>query len=85
MSSEETKGEKRIRKIRSYVLREGRLTKGQQRALEEHFPSMGLEYQEQPYDFEAIFGRKAPVYWRLGSEWANHLPSRPQSNVIKIL
>ncbi|MBD3667783.1 MAG: tRNA (guanosine(46)-N7)-methyltransferase TrmB [Kangiella sp.] len=66
MSSEETKGEKRIRKIRSYVLREGRLTKGQQRALEEHFPSMGLEYQEQPYDFEAIFGRKAPVALEIG-------------------
>lgn len=66
VSSEETKSEKRIRKIRSYVLREGRLTKGQQRAMEELFPHMSLEIQEQTYNFESIFGRKAPVVLEIG-------------------
>ncbi|NVK22321.1 MAG: tRNA (guanosine(46)-N7)-methyltransferase TrmB [Kangiellaceae bacterium] len=57
---------KPLRKIRSYVLREGRLTKGQERALEQLFPTMGLEYQPQAYDFEHIFNRQAPVVLEIG-------------------
>ncbi len=33
---------KYLRRIRSFVLREGRLTKGQQRSLELFWPTMGL-------------------------------------------
>lgn len=61
-----TEENKRFRKIKSYVLREGRLTKGQQRALDDLFPQFGLTFQEQAYDFEAIFSRKAPVVLEIG-------------------
>lgn len=58
--------EKRMRKIRSYVLREGRLTKGQERALEQHFPTMGLELQQELYDLGDIFQRQAPRVLEIG-------------------
>lgn len=58
--------DKRMRKIRSYVLREGRLTKGQERALEQNFPTMGLELQQELYDFDAIFERQAPRVLEIG-------------------
>lgn len=35
---------KYLRKVRSFVLREGRLTKGQAQAIEAHWGSMGLDY-----------------------------------------
>ncbi len=58
--------EKNQRKIRSFVLRKGRLTKGQQRAMELHFPRLGLEFKKELYDFKAIFEREAPVVLEIG-------------------
>lgn len=57
---------KRIRKIKSFVLREGRLTKGQQRAMDELFPSLGLEFQRQPYDLSEVFGRESDKVLEIG-------------------
>ncbi|WP_251358741.1 tRNA (guanosine(46)-N7)-methyltransferase TrmB [Kangiella sp. TOML190] len=57
---------KRVRKIRSYVLREGRLTKGQQRAMDELFPQLGLEFQRQAYDLEEVFGRSSAKVLEIG-------------------
>ncbi len=57
---------KYLRRIRSFVLREGRLTKGQQRSLELFWPTLGLEYQNELYDLEQVFGRKAPVVLEIG-------------------
>lgn len=57
---------KYLRRIRSFVLREGRLTKGQQRSLELFWPTMGLEYQPELYDLEQVFGRKAPLVLEIG-------------------
>ncbi len=48
--NEELQENKYLRRIRSFVLREGRLTKGQQRSLDLFWPTMGLEYQTTPYD-----------------------------------
>jgi len=45
------------RRIRSFVLRQGRLTKGQARALETVFPKFGVTYQPQPIDLQTLFGR----------------------------
>lgn len=55
----------RLRQIRSFVLREGRLTAGQQRALDELWPSKGLDPQ-QPLDPQAVFGRQAPLVVEIG-------------------
>jgi len=47
------------RRIRSFVKREGRLTKGQQRALEELFPLYGIRLDEGLLDLDEIFNRQA--------------------------
>jgi tRNA (guanine-N7-)-methyltransferase len=55
-----------LRRIRSFVLREGRLTKGQQRSLELLWPRMGLEYQTSAYQWPEVFGRQAKVVLEIG-------------------
>lgn len=45
------------RRIRSFVLRQGRLTKGQERALQTGWPQFGIEYAPQPLDLNQAFGR----------------------------
>ncbi len=57
---------KRVRKIKSFVLREGRLTKGQQRAMDELFPKLGLEFQREPYDLNAVFERESDKVLEIG-------------------
>ncbi|MES9972166.1 MAG: tRNA (guanosine(46)-N7)-methyltransferase TrmB [Candidatus Thiodiazotropha sp.] len=54
------------RPIRSYVLRQGRLTEGQQRAFQELWPLYGLTPEQQPLDLAALFGRQAPVTLEIG-------------------
>jgi tRNA (guanine-N7-)-methyltransferase len=46
------------RRIRSFVLRQGRLTKGQERALETAWPEFGINYANQKLDLNQIFGRQ---------------------------
>ena len=55
-----------LRRIRSFVRRQGRLTKGQQHALDNYWPVMGVEFSEQPLDFTDLFGRDAPVTLEIG-------------------
>ncbi|MCX2906869.1 tRNA (guanosine(46)-N7)-methyltransferase TrmB [[Curtobacterium] plantarum] len=55
-----------LRRIRSFVRRQGRLTKGQQQALDTLWPVMGVEYQLEPVDLPALFGREAPVTLEIG-------------------
>src|SRR6185369_14081462 len=53
--------------IRSYVLRQGRFSPGQQRAYEELLPALGVPYAAGPLDLAALFGRVAPVVVEIGS------------------
>ena len=46
------------RRIRSFVLRQGRVTKGQANALETQWPKYGVEYGLQAIDLNTLFGRK---------------------------
>ncbi|MBT0727893.1 tRNA (guanosine(46)-N7)-methyltransferase TrmB [Rosenbergiella australiborealis] len=55
-----------LRRIRSFVRRQGRLTKGQQQALDELWPINGIEYSAEPMDFALIFGREAPLVLEIG-------------------
>lgn len=55
-----------LRRIRSFVRRRGRLTKGQEHALENYWPVMGVEFSEDMLDFPALFGREAPVTLEIG-------------------
>ena len=53
--------------IRSYVLRQGRFSAGQQRAYQELMPRFGVPYAPAALDFAAVFGRRAPVVAEIGS------------------
>ena len=54
------------RHIRSFVLRAGRMTPAQERALSELWPSYGVDLGDGPLDLEAIFGRRAPRCLEIG-------------------
>ena len=54
------------RRIRSFVLRQGRFTPAQQRAFDEQWPRFGLDYTGQPRDFDAVFGRRAHRVLEIG-------------------
>lgn len=54
------------RRIRSFVRREGRLTAGQQRNLDNLWPRYGLEKPARALDWQAIFGRSAPRTLEIG-------------------
>ncbi len=71
------------RQIRSFVLREGRLTAGQQRAFETLWPRWGVAFRGTPLDLRALFGNEHPVYLEIGfgngeslAEMARHHPER---------
>jgi tRNA (guanine-N7-)-methyltransferase len=54
------------RAIRSYVLRAGRITAAQKRALDELLPRYGIPYVGRPLDLDAAFGRRAPRVLEIG-------------------
>lgn len=53
-------------RIRSYVLRAGRVGSGQARALAELGPRFVLPYQPEALDLDAVFGRVAPRVLEIG-------------------
>ena len=64
--AEEKQTGRRRRTIRSFVLRTGRMTPSQQRALDELWPAYGIEYSESTLDFGSVFGRNAPIVLEIG-------------------
>jgi tRNA (guanine-N7-)-methyltransferase len=58
--------EQHRRSIRSFVIRGGRMTVGQQRAYDEHWPSKGLTIDQGMLDFAQVFGRNAPLVLEIG-------------------
>ncbi|HKQ82757.1 MAG TPA: tRNA (guanosine(46)-N7)-methyltransferase TrmB [Steroidobacteraceae bacterium] len=56
----------RHRHVRSFVLRAGRLTHAQERALEVLWPLYGIELSAAPLDLDAIFQRHAPRVLEIG-------------------
>jgi len=65
--------ELRNRPIRSFVMRTGRMTAGQTRALEELWPRYGVEFSPQPLSLDALFGRVAPRTLEIGFGNGEHL------------
>jgi len=59
-------GGKSRRAIRSFVLREGRITPAQQRAFAEHWARFGIDYTGCRRDPDALFGRAAPRVLEIG-------------------
>ncbi len=55
-----------LRRIRSFVLREGRMTPAQQRAFDTLWSRYGIDYQGAPRDFTTNFGRTAALVLEIG-------------------
>ncbi|MCU7812065.1 MAG: tRNA (guanosine(46)-N7)-methyltransferase TrmB [Candidatus Thiodiazotropha sp. (ex Notomyrtea botanica)] len=58
--------ENQRRPIRSYVLRQGRVTEAQQRAFDTLWPRYGLTLDDSLLDFPAIYGNTKPVTLEIG-------------------
>ena len=76
------------RNIRSFVLRKGRLTVAQQRALDELWPHYGIEKRETVLDFDDHFEHSADVIVEIGfgngeSTW-RMAQQEPEKNFIGI-
>lgn len=54
------------RSIRSYVLRQGRVSNAQKRAHDTLMPRYGLEYRDSRIDLDQVFGRSAPHVLEIG-------------------
>ena len=72
-----------LRRIRSFVLREGRMTPAQQRAFDTLWSRFGLDFRGELRDFAAEFARRAPLVLEIGFgngealAWASeHDPAR---------
>ena len=85
---EMTEGGQLMRRIRSFVRREGRLTKGQERALTQLWPVMGVEFSGQMLDLATLFGREAPVVleigFGMGASLVEMAKAAPEKNFIGI-
>ena len=84
MSEENTK----MRRIRSFVLRTGRMTEGQKRSYERHWPTKGLELLNGAIDVESVFGRCAPtvleIGFGMGDSLATMAAAAPEKNFIGV-
>jgi len=76
-----------LRTIRSFVRREGRMTKAQRRALTGLWPAYGID-SESLLDFSTLFGRHAPVILEIGFGNGEALSATaaafPQNNYLGI-
>jgi tRNA (guanine-N7-)-methyltransferase len=79
---------KYIRKIRSFVKREGRLTKAQARALELHWQTMGLLHEDGTIDVNNLFGNNNAIVLEIGVGMGKSLvemaKNSPELNFIGI-
>lgn len=79
---------KYVRTVRSFVKREGRLTKGQAAAIERQWPVMGLSIAGGLQDLKAVFGNDHPVTLEIGFGMGHSLVemahNEPERNFIGV-
>jgi tRNA (guanine-N7-)-methyltransferase len=54
------------RPIRSFVLRQGRVSNAQRRAVDSLLPTFGIAFATMPFDLDAAFARPAPKFLEIG-------------------
>ncbi len=78
----------KMRAIRSFVLRQGRLTIAQQRAVETLLPEFGIAYAPELLDLAGVFGRQAPkileIGFGMGAATAEIARNHPESDYLGI-
>ncbi|MBK6508553.1 MAG: tRNA (guanosine(46)-N7)-methyltransferase TrmB [Haliea sp.] len=67
-------------RIRSYVLRTGRMTPAQRRAYAEGWQRWGIEYDANALDFNTLFGRHGPCVLEIGFGMGQSLAEMAQAN-----
>jgi tRNA (guanine-N7-)-methyltransferase len=76
------------RPVRSFVLRQGRLSPAQQRALETLMPTYGIPFAAHALDFDRAFGRRAPrvleIGFGMGETTAAIAQMRPDDDFLAI-
>lgn len=76
------------RTIKSYVLRQGRLTRGQQQALDQLWPVYGIDFKPERLDFATLFNRTAAITLEVGfgngDSLVQQAASNPQNNYLGI-
>ncbi|MDD5328769.1 MAG: tRNA (guanosine(46)-N7)-methyltransferase TrmB [Sulfuricella sp.] len=76
------------RPIRSFVLRQGRMSVAQTRALETLLPRWGIPYREAPLDLDQTFGRAAPkileIGFGMGDSTARIAAEHPENDYLGI-
>ncbi len=68
-----------MRTVRSYVVRAGRMTAGQERAVARYWPLYGVDYLPEPLNLERLFGRAAPRTLEIGFGNGEHLLERARA------
>ena len=78
----------RRRPIRSFVLRQGRMSPAQERALESLWPAFGVPYADSTLDFDLVFGRRAPrvldIGFGMGETTATMAGARPDVDFLAV-
>ncbi|MDG6778634.1 tRNA (guanosine(46)-N7)-methyltransferase TrmB [Thiomicrorhabdus sp. zzn3] len=86
--TQELHQESEKRRIKSFVLRQGRLSASQQRAIDENWPKYGLTIEHGRLNFAEVFGREAPtiveIGFGMGKSLAEMAEANPQQNYIGI-
>jgi tRNA (guanine-N7-)-methyltransferase len=78
----------RARTVRSFVVRAGRTTDAQRRALAEQWPKYGVEFARRPLELDSLYGRRAPQVVEIGFGAGEHLVElatrHPEQNFLGI-
>ncbi|MCC4801090.1 MULTISPECIES: tRNA (guanosine(46)-N7)-methyltransferase TrmB [Enterovibrio] len=86
--TELTEDGKILRRIRSFVRREGRLTKGQEQAMNDCWPTMGIDFEEKQLDWAEVFGNNNPVVleigFGMGASLVEMAKNAPEKNFVGI-
>lgn len=76
------------RPIRSFVMRSGRMTPAQERALQQNWVRFGIEADDTPLDWPALFDRDAPTVLEVGFGMGDSLltmaQQEPEKNFVGI-
>lgn len=87
-NAEFTEDGRYLRRIRSFVRREGRLSNRQQRALDELWSDFGLTYTGESVDLAELFGRQAPtvveIGFGMGASLVAMAKAAPETNFLGI-
>jgi tRNA (guanine-N7-)-methyltransferase len=87
-SEQNQPGAERRRGIRSYVLRQGRMSVAQKRAYDQLLTQYAVPFSEQPLDLDKLFGRHAPtlveIGFGMGETTAAIAQAHPENNYLGI-